>query len=174
MVDDAAHEFGIGSDEYVEALGAVERAAVTFLRGLPEDAVLLLTADHGHMNLDREQIIYSNSIPELKRGVRWVGGDLRAAQVYTKATTTEDAFERWQKFFGNTRWVVRREELIARGWFGSKVTDEVRGRIGNFLVIDRDRGGVAQVPEKHGKQQVSTHAAWTQDEILIPNVVLHP
>ncbi len=174
MVDDAAHEFGVGSEQHMEVLKLVERAAVTFLRGLPTDAVLLLTADHGHVNLDRNQVVYSDRVPELKRGVRWVGGDLRAAQVYAKATTTDDAFERWQQFFGNDRWVVRREELITKGWFGSRVTDEVRTRIGDFLVIDKDRGGVAQAPKTNGKPQVSTHAAWTENEMLIPNVVLRP
>ncbi|QZP36650.1 alkaline phosphatase family protein [Halobaculum magnesiiphilum] len=57
-VDGAAHEAGTDSDRYRETLAAVSEAVETALSGVPEEVaestLLVLTADHGHVDTDPE------------------------------------------------------------------------------------------------------------------------
>jgi hypothetical protein len=171
-LDHAAHLVGPGGSEYLEILGQVEQAVVRFRGELPADAVLLATADHGHMPINWDEVVYTRKIAELNRGVRWVGGDLRAAQVYTKTTTTEAVLERWRTYFGNTRYIATKAELIELGWFGPVITDRARAQLGDFMVIDKGQGGVAETPFREDHGTVSNHGAWSDAELWVPQIVL--
>ncbi len=57
-VDVAAHVYGQDSPEYASALGFVAELWTRIEQGLPEGAVLVGTADHGHLDYAKESAAY--------------------------------------------------------------------------------------------------------------------
>ena len=171
-LDEAAHKSGVGSPEYLQVLRHLDAAAGRIATGLPASSVMVIVADHGIVNYDPKQIIDVSQNPELRQGVRWVGGNTRARHVYAKATTAPAVVERWRRILGDERWVMSKEEAIASGWFGSEVSEASRAHIGDVVVVDRKRGGIIEKPRPNSPLPVADHGSWIDDERLVPLITI--
>jgi len=78
-VDFAAHVGGQDSEDYAEALTIVGRMWERMIRRLPDHAVAVATADHGHVDVPEERRI---RVPLPLHEGRRFGGDPRAPFVY--------------------------------------------------------------------------------------------
>lgn len=170
-VDAAAHHAGVGSTAYIQALRGVEQTVDTLVRGLPRQTTMICTADHGSINLDRKEVLDISAIPELRRGVRWVGGNIRVRHIYLKNADSDSALRRWHSVIGDGRTVLAKEEAIARGWFGATVTNEARARMGDIIAVDRGRGGIVAKMRKT-PLPVADHGTLLPEERLVPLILL--
>ncbi|WP_138985107.1 alkaline phosphatase family protein, partial [Mycobacterium avium] len=73
-LDTAAHLFGIGSPQWHTAAAAVDALLSGLLEALPPNAALLVTADHGGLNVPPEARVDLDSDPRLAAGIRVVAG----------------------------------------------------------------------------------------------------
>lgn len=86
-VDFAAHVGGQESEDYTKALTIVARMWERMARLLPEGAVAVGTADHGHVDVPEERRI---RIPTAAHESRRFGGDPRAVFVYGEGASLSD------------------------------------------------------------------------------------
>ncbi|EUA34269.1 type I phosphodiesterase / nucleotide pyrophosphatase family protein [Mycobacterium xenopi 3993] len=83
-LDTAAHLSGIGSPQWHAAATYVDTLLRRLVESLPADAALLVTADHGGVNVAPEARVDLDTDPRLAAGVRVVAGDPRVRYLYTE------------------------------------------------------------------------------------------
>jgi hypothetical protein len=171
-VDKTGHEHGITSWRWYEELELVDRFARRLAEGLPADALLLVTADHGMVDVPAANRLDLASEPDLAAGVRLAGGEARALQLYCEPGAVDDVLAAWRERLGETMTVLSQAEAIGRGWFGP-VSDRVRPRIGD--VVTSAVGPVGVVDSRTQRPEllrlVALHGARTPEETLVPLLV---
>ncbi len=100
---------------------------------LPAGTVLVVTADHGMVDVPHTDRVDLAERPELADGVRVLGGEARFAQAYCEAGRATVVAARLADALGERAWVRTRDEAIDAGWFGP-VDDRVRPRLGDVLI----------------------------------------
>jgi len=144
FLDTFGHLRGVSSDEWREHLLSVDRAAQAIYERLPSGFGLVVTADHGMVNLGSEDRIDVADAPELMNGVRLLAGEARARHVHALAGARDDVLSVWREKMGDRMWVVPKEEAIVAGWFGPKVSEWVLPRIGDIVAAAFAPVGVFQ------------------------------
>jgi len=172
-LDLLGHIRGVDSDAWRLQLAEVDAALATLAGRLPAGALLVVTGDHGMVDLRHEDHVDVGDVPALLAGVRALGGEARARHVYTEPGATGEVLAAWRELLGDRMWVVEREEAIAGGWFGPSVPDRVRPRIGEVVAAAYGRVGVMQraVDPAHSRM-VGHHGSMTAREQLVPMIAV--
>ncbi len=165
-LDVAAHATGIASDAWSAALDEVDAAVGTFAAGLGPQAGLLVTGDHGGLDIPRDdQIIVS---PELLEDVRHVSGEPRCLALHLEPGADAAAvLARWQAAEGGRAWIATRDDVVAAGFFGD-VDPDVMPRIGDILVAARKRVAYYLDANDRGRTMIGQHGSLTPEETHIP------
>lgn len=144
-LDKAGHRHGTGSQRWENELEELDSAVKRLSLQLPAGTLLLLTADHGMVDVPEQARIDFAAEPALVEGVRHTGGEPRMLHLYLHAGSSgpdEAARDRlvdaWHHAYGSKAWVLTREEAVSGGYFGS-VRPEVLPRIGDVLVAAREQ-----------------------------------
>ncbi len=175
-VDGAGHVYGWRSREWRRALRSADREFARLARRLPAGTLLLITADHGMLDVPHADRLDVASSPELGHGFGVLGGEGRFAQIYCGPDADPDQVTavagRFAEVLGDRAWVCTRDEAVAAGWFGP-VDDRVRGRIGDVIVAGI--GSFALVDSRTARPQVlkliGQHGSLTAAEQLVPLLV---
>ena len=171
-LDSTAHEFGIGSPQWTAAAADVDRLVGGLIAGLPQDAALLVTADHGGLDVPDDQRLDMDADPRLGAGVRVVAGEPRVRYLHTVPGAAADVVATWRSILGAAAHVVSRDEAVSAGWFGP-VAPAHLARIGDVVVVCRDRYVVlatAHEPRAVARL-VAFHGSTTPAETAIPLIV---
>ncbi|WP_420000572.1 alkaline phosphatase family protein [Streptomyces boninensis] len=170
-VDGKGHRYGVDSDAWRGQLNYADRLAQRLAEQLPPRSALYVTADHGMTDIPftPEHRYDFDEDWELSAGVRLLGGEGRARHVYAVPGAAGDVLTVWREVLGDQAWVVSRDEAIALGWFGPKVDDRVRARIGDIVVAAAaDIAIVATRTEPKESALVGMHGTLTSREQLVP------
>ena len=135
------HGHGPGSLPWRLQLRQIDGLAALIAEALPSDALLLVTADHGMVAVDRT--FDADTHPDLRRDVAAVGGDGRARHVYAKLRRGGGRARDLAIGAGRRGWVVPGEQAIADGWFGP-LGPHVVDRIGDVVVAARGSAAVTR------------------------------
>lgn len=165
QLDHAGHVHGLGSPEWLGELATAD-ALVTELRSaLPEDVCLVVTGDHGMLNVPLGSRLVVEDEPDLMVGVTAFAGEGRLRQLMTADPTGVSA--RWQERLGPRAWVRTRAEAIDEGWFG-EVPARLAGRFGDVLVAMADDGAVLSRTLPRELNLVGMHGSLTPAELTVP------
>ncbi|MCU1529579.1 MAG: hypothetical protein JWP75_3342 [Frondihabitans sp.] len=170
-LDMAGHKSGWESDEWAAALETVDAEVRHLVASLGPGQALLVTSDHGVLDVPAHKHVIYGGKPELLAGVRHVAGEPRVLQLHFEPGLADEqrvaVVDAWRASESHRSWVVTREEAIAAGWFGP-VDPEVLPRIGDILVAARR--AVAYYPdvESRGRSMVGQHGSWSDEEIQVP------
>lgn len=169
-LDMAAHEHGGESDVWVRALERVDAGVGRVLAQLGPRAGLIVTADHGVLDVPEHGRIVIEDESPLWVGVGALAGEHRLLHLHTEPDTDPDELAaRWLDAVGSQAWVATRGEAIAAGWFGP-VDPLVLPRIGDVLVAARK--SVAYYTETafagSAGRMVGQHGSWTDAETRVP------
>ena len=171
-LDNVGHIRGSGSDGWRAQLEQVDLFVRQLHRSLPPGVLLLVTADHGMVDVGPTDRVDVDAEPLLRAGVRLVAGEPRARHVYARAGAAPDVLAAWRERLGDTAQVLSRDEVVAAGWFGSSVSPQVLPRIGDVVVAPT--GATAVVSTRaHPREArlVGYHGSTTPDEVLVPLLV---
>ncbi|TKG66206.1 alkaline phosphatase family protein [Prauserella endophytica] len=167
-LDMLGHLYGPGTPAWRMQLAQVDRLVESIVDGLPAGSVLAVVADHGMVRLD-ETVLDLDAVPALGDGVRALAGEVRARHVHTENGATADVLATWRELLGDRAWVVEREQAIEQGWFGPRVADQVRPRIGDVVAAARGRSGLLRrTTEPLESALVGQHGSFTSAEQLVP------
>jgi hypothetical protein len=172
-LDLTGHVRGVDSHAWRLQLGLVDQLATALAERLPPDSALVITGDHGMVDVAPDDRIDFDREPALRHGVRLLGGEPRARHVYTRDGAAGEVFAAWTERLGDRVWVVLQEDAIERGWFGPTVTDAARSRIGDVIAAARGPVGVVQ-PSVLSIEAllVGHHGSLTAAEQLVPFLVV--
>ena len=175
-VDKVGHHAGWRSPEWGDALSEVDRGLATLARRLPAGAALLVTADHGQVDVDPGALVDVAHRPALAAGVELVAGEPRAAHVYLHDRSPDavrTAAARWREELGGQALVATRAEAVAAGWFGD-VAPHVDPILGDLVVAALGTGGVgdSRTQTAASLRLRGMHGSLTPGEMLVPLVVV--
>jgi hypothetical protein len=173
-LDLLGHFYGPGSVPWRHQLGHVDRLAATIADSLPTDAMLVVTADHGMVWVDEEDRIDFDTDESLTDGVRLLGGEARARHVYTRPGATDAVLTNWRDRLGDRAWVLTRDEAIDAGWFGPRIADHVRHRIGDVVAAGRGSTAIVRSSvEPRPTRFFGHHGSLTTQEQLVPLLIFN-
>ncbi|WP_231919099.1 alkaline phosphatase family protein [Microterricola viridarii] len=176
-LDMAAHAKGWESDKWLGELEKLDSALARFAGGLRKGVGVLLTADHGIVDVPLDKHVLYDTVPELIAGVRHVGGEPRCLQLYLEpglpASAADELAESWRRVEGDRVWVSTRAEAIADGLFGD-VDPRAEPRIGDVLVAARKLVAYYDSRDitRSGRSMIGQHGSLSDEEMRIPLVRL--
>jgi hypothetical protein len=171
-LDVLGHVYGPSSDPWHYQLAHVDHLAATIADRLPRGGMLVVTADHGMVEVPHEDRVDVDDEPLLQEGVRMLGGEARARYVYTEPGAMDDVLDTWQQLLGDRAWILRRDDAIAAGWFGPRVADQIRPRIGDIVVAARGSLALTRTrAEPRLSRFIGQHGSLTPQEQLVPLLV---
>jgi hypothetical protein len=171
-LDQAGHAKGWQSPEWTTALEEVDGAVRSFAQTLGSREGMLLTADHGMLDVPESSHVLFDTDPGLIDGIRHIAGEPRALQLHFEPDATDELRERvisrWRSVEGSRSWVVDRREAVESGWFGPMVDDAVVPRIGDVIVAARKAVAYYDSRAKRGHTMVGQHGSWSLEESSVP------
>lgn len=134
-----------------------------------EDTLVIVTADHGHINVtykfvcDYPVIVESLSLP--------ISIECRATTFFVKEDFLDKFPEEFQKAFGDDFLLLTKKEVIEMKLFGDGVPHpKFSDFIGDFLAVSI--ADVAIAYSRNSRQFVSNHAGLTKKEMSVPLIVI--
>ncbi|WP_109775831.1 alkaline phosphatase family protein [Quadrisphaera granulorum] len=173
-LDKAGHTHGWTSPQWSDELERVDAAVADLVAGLPPRAVLLVTGDHGMVDVPDDARWDVAVDAELAAGVDVVAGEPRAPQLHCAPGALDDVLATWRARLGHVLEVLSREEAIEAGWFGPHGVDAgVLERAGDVVAAAIAPVSVhdsrVQRPELEGL--IGMHGGRSPDEVLVPLLV---
>jgi hypothetical protein len=173
-LDSTGHARGCRSWAWEHQLGVVDSFALRLRQALPREVALLITADHGMVDVGADERLDVDERPDLLDGVQLIGGEARFRHVYCASGRVEAALAAWRETLGDRAIVLTRDDAIARGWFGA-VDSEVRPRLGDVIAASLGNHAVVSTSRfEHEAKLVGFHGSLTGDEMLVPLLVDYP
>jgi hypothetical protein len=170
-LDLTGHVRGVDSPSWRAQLTLVDAVVEQLVAGLPDDAALLVTADHGMLDVPLETRFDLDAEPALADGVRVLAGEPRARYVHTLPGAADDVLARWRELLGDRAWVVGRDEATASGVFGP-VDDALAARIGDVVALARGSWALVTPEREPGPSRLAAyHGSLTATELAIPLLV---
>lgn len=169
-LDHAGHPHGVGSPTWLEALTRADSLARR-LRSALDDAVrLVVTGDHGMVNVPPGARLIVEDVPELLRDVTAFAGEGRLRQLMVTDGTADAVASRWRGVLGERAWVRTRDEAVAEGWFG-ELAPRFAGRFGDVLVAMADDGAVMSRKLPKELTLLGMHGSLTPAEMVVPLLI---
>jgi len=173
-LDISAHAHGWESPRWLAQLEALDAETARFAGALRQDEGMILTADHGVVDVPEAKQVLFDTVPQLVAGVRHIGGDPRCLQLYTEPGVDADALaDVWRAVEGERAWVFTRDQAVAAGLFGA-VRAEVLPRIGDVIVAARKLIAYydSREPNQSARSMIGQHGSLTDEELRVPLVRL--
>ncbi|NYF10836.1 putative AlkP superfamily pyrophosphatase or phosphodiesterase [Leifsonia sp. AK011] len=168
-LDVAAHAKGWTSGEWTAALEVADSALRRLADSLGPREGMLVTADHGIVDVPHHAHILVDTAPELLEGVRHLAGEPRCLQLHLEPEANASVvFDRWAESESGHSWVATRQEVIDAGWYGP-VDDTVRPRMGDIFIAARK--SVAYYDSRtagSSRNMVGQHGSLSQTELRVP------
>jgi Type I phosphodiesterase / nucleotide pyrophosphatase len=167
-LDLTGHVRGVDSASWRSQLAVVDRVVEQVVAGLPDDAALLVTADHGMLDVPATTRIDLDEEPELAEDVLVLAGEPRARYLHVESGAAADVRDRWRGLLGDRVWVATREEAVATGVFGP-VEDALAARIGDVVALARGTWALTATRHEPGPSRLAAyHGSLTATELAIP------
>jgi hypothetical protein len=173
-LDATGHREGCLSEAWRHQLATVDAFAQRLREVLPGDATLVVTADHGMVDVAPEHRVDVDTEPDLLDGVALFGGEARFRHLYCRSGAVDDVVQQWRERLGDRAVVCTRAEGVTAGWFGP-VRPGVEARLGDVLVACMgELAVVAGEQFPHEAALVGLHGSLTPEEMYVPLLVDAP
>ena len=168
-IDRIAHIYGF-DDHYDAELRAADRIAGDLLDRLPAGVALVVTADHGQVEVGDRVIELP---PAVMNHVSLVSGEPRFRWLHTASGADGEAEELagvCKDLYGHQAWVATYEEIAAAGWLGRPMCPEFRARLGDVAIVPFEPVAYLEPGEGTEHRLACRHGSLTGDEMFVPLV----
>ncbi len=164
-IDTVAHEYGL-RDCYLEELRFVDYLLGRLVSSLPRGALLLVTSDHGQVEVPAAPIELDERILE---STRVLSGEGRFRWLHLKGGHLDKVVEICNELYGSDAWVVTRDQLIQGGYYGSSAENGFQvSRLGEVALIAKTNVAFYDPLDTGPYNLVCRHGSLTEDELQVP------
>ena len=168
-IDKIAHERGFG-EFYDAELAAADHMVGDLLQRLPSNAVVVVTADHGQVEVG-DRLVYPSD--ELLRLVELQSGEGRMRWFHSRPGAEAELLDAAREEFGHIAWVKRRSEVIDEGWFGPRFPKPMMARLGDVVVAPFEPVSLFEAADTGPFELICRHGSLTEEEMLVPLIAGH-
>lgn len=165
-VDKVAHEHGLHSDVYATELILTDRLVSDLLDRLPDDTCLLVTADHGQVEVGPEGAVALDS--EVSRLVSGYSGEGRFRGLHARPGAAADLRDACAERYADRAWVLPRDRLFDEGYLGPGGGLSARSRVGDVVLAAHAPVAFADPRQPKEMQMRAQHGSLTADEVEVP------
>ena len=172
-LDECAHNKGVMSSDWAMLLESVDSALKTLVASLPDDVGVLITADHGVVDIPAHKHLLYGEDPRLVDGVADIGGEPRCLQIFFDPEATPETRLRvcaaWMEDMEGIAWVMTKETVIEQGLLG-EISEENAARIGDIWVLARKDVVFYDARDKtlKGRSMIGQHGGMSSTELTVP------
>lgn len=166
--DHTMHKFGPDSEEAINKIkernDKIEKMCSTI-----ENTLVIILADHGHIKVDH---LYLKDYPKLKGMLeRTTSLEQRAISFKIKDSYREKFKEEFEKELGEYFSLYSKDDIIKSKLFGSGTENELfKDAIGDYIAIAETSNKC--LIDEGDEVLYSQHAGYTDDEIMIPLIIV--
>lgn len=169
-IDRVAHSRGLG-DHYDAELKTVDRLVGDLLEALPSGAVLVVTADHGQLEVGASVEVVPGEVMD---GVVLLSGEGRFRWLHARPGAVGDVAAAAASVFGHVAWVRTLEEIIDEGWLGGEPLPAVAARLGDVAIVPFTATAILDPADIGEQRLVARHGSLTPTEMLVPLLAWPP
>ncbi|MBR3469532.1 MAG: alkaline phosphatase family protein [Lachnospiraceae bacterium] len=167
--DSTMHRTGTMSDATHEMVTKLEKMVEETAAKL-ENTLLLITADHSHVDCDNYCILDYPEIMDCL--VRMPSFEPRTLNLFVKEGCREAFPEIFKKYFGDAFLLLTREEVLKEKVFGTgKDHKDLAAMLGDYVVFSVSEKALFNT-HIEAQEMPGGHAGLTREEIKIPLIVL--
>lgn len=166
-LDHIAHAHGFGPHFDAE-LVAVDRLVADVLDALPAGAALVVTADHGQVQVGNALLTIDDAV---MADVELLSGEARFRWLHTRPDTVDKVAARAREAHGHVAWVHTRAELEELGWFGGTLAPDIVDRVGDVALVPFKPVAFLDPADTGETVLVCRHGSLTSAEALVPLLV---
>ena len=163
-LDKVAHEHGL-DDHYRQELRAADVLVGDLLEVLPAGAALLLTSDHGQVEVGTAVRMPG---PELMDAVTLLSGEGRFRWLHARPGAADDLLKAAEALHGDEAWVRTRQQVIDDGWFGGPLDEAVASRLGDVALVAREPVAFLDPADTGETRLLARHGSLTSAEMHVP------
>jgi hypothetical protein len=163
-IDKVAHERGMG-DYYLSELRTVDRMVGDILESLPSGTTLLITADHGQVDVG-DNIVHLT--PQVQSMLQLQSGEGRFRWLHARRGAEADLLGAAKEEFGHLAWVVSRQQILDEQWFGPQVAPPFASRLGDVALVPFEPVSFFDPEDSGPYELISRHGSLTSAEVYVP------
>jgi hypothetical protein len=172
-IDGYAHHYGTTSMQTVKHLRALEQV-VKHLMTTMKDTTVIVTGDHGLIDVDRKHMLHLDDHPKLAATLSMpFSGEARALYCYVHPSKDREFKSYVHKRLGHACTLYRSSDLV--DWYGpGKRNPKLVDRIGDYVLVMKDNYVMRDrlVGEAHHIHKAS-HGGVSKEEMYVPLIILH-
>lgn len=166
--DSTMHMTGCFGRESVDMIRTLEKQTKE-LCGELEDSLVVITADHGH--IDTKGVCIKDYPTILECLIRMPSIEPRALNLFVKPELRQQFEEEFNKYFGKSFVLMTRQEVLESRIFGTgKDHACFRDMLGDHLAVAVSDTTIFNTREEQEKF-IGVHAGLTKDELTIPLII---
>jgi predicted AlkP superfamily pyrophosphatase or phosphodiesterase len=169
-LDHYGHVHGCSSVDWLQQLGRIDAMCERLRAALPPQVTLIITGDHGMVDIPSDQRIVAEDDTALMAGVSALAGEARFRHLYVDQEPPRRVADRWRARLGELAWIRTRDEAMDEGWFAA-IDDQLRERWGHVLVALRGDWAVMTSAFPREYTLIGMHGSLTPAEMLVPLLV---
>ena len=163
-VDKIAHAHGFG-EHYDAELATADRLVADVAAQLPAGAALLVTADHGQVDVGDDTIALHDDV---LADTAFLSGEGRFTWLHAEPGRHAALLDRCRARYGDVADVLTRDELVDAGWFGGPMAPQVAARLGDVALVARAPIAFLDPTDTGSHSLRCRHGGLTDDELLVP------
>ena len=180
-IDKAGHAHGPSSPEYKREVRALHTLLCNALSGIhkkvAQKTILIITADHGQVDVKPKKTLYLNSFQWLEKAFMrkngrpiYPTGGPRDVFLAIQPGRLKEIFSRLRRVLKNDATVLSIREAHRRKLFGNNAASELfKKRAGNILILPKRKNTIWYMhPEGKPMMKKGHHGGLSPDEMLIP------
>jgi predicted AlkP superfamily pyrophosphatase or phosphodiesterase len=170
-LDQLAHAKGWQSQDWLSKLEDLDAEVSALANGLSKTSAIVVTADHGVIDVPRSNHVYIDSYIE-KESLLNVAGDTRALYLYLRDASSRDSYlEILQKEIGDSCYLVTPEDLIDASYWSKEIE---RDLVPDILILAKKEVALyhRDFAKKKSLEMIGHHGSITGQEMSIPLIAI--
>jgi len=181
-LDSLSHEYGPSNDACRVELSKISHLFLTELiekidEKTKKETLLIVTADHGQIDVDWKETIYLNkdrllmeALQKDKKGdIILPTGGPRGVFLHVKESGVEAIQKHLESKFKNKADVIKTEEAIALGLFGkNEMKNKFKSRLGSLIILPYQNYTVWREYQDEKFEFLGHHGGLSKEEMAIP------
>lgn len=167
-IDKIAHEYGFG-DFYDTELAFADHLVAALHDSLPTGTTLVVTADHGQVQVDDRTIELDPSVLSL---TTHQSGEGRFRWLHASGSNGGVLLDRCRGLYADRAWVVSREQVVDERWLGPAASglrrDAAVRRLGDVALVPFAPVSFHDPLDSGPFALICRHGSLTEDEMRVP------